>query len=149
MRTLYPDIAITTDIIVGFPGETDEDFEETLAFAQTIGFAQIHVFPYSPRKGTPAANDPDQVPAPIKTERARRLGELAEELHQRFLKEQAVKTEPVLFEEKQEGYWIGHTSNYQKVFVRSDKNLSGQLVCVRISEPFRDGLSGGICGAEE
>lgn len=149
LRALYPDIAITTDIIVGFPEETEEDFLETMAFAERIGFAQIHVFPYSPRKGTPAAQNPHQVSGPQKTDRARRLGALAENLHQRFLKEQCGKTETVLFEEKQEGFWIGHTSNYQKVYIRSNQNLSGQLVPVTIKEPFRDGLSGGMIDAEE
>lgn len=149
LRELYPDIAITTDIIVGFPEETEEDFSETLAFAERIGFAQIHVFPYSPRKGTPAAANPQQVPAPVKTERAHRLGALAEDLHQRFLKEQCGKTAAVLFEEKQEGYWIGHTSNYQKVYAKSNDNINGAILFVEIQEPFRDGLLGGICGAEK
>lgn len=149
LRALCPDIAITTDIIVGFPGETDADFEETLAFAEKIGFAQIHVFPYSPRKGTPAAADPDQVPGPVKTARAHRLGELAEALHTRFLEAQLGKTEPVLFEEKQQGYWIGHTSNYQKVYVKSPDDLSGAILFVRIRERFEDGLLGGLYGAEE
>lgn len=149
LQALYPDIALTTDIIVGFPGETEQDFEETLSFAENIGFAQIHVFPYSPRKGTPAANFPNQVPAPVKTERAHRLGELSQTLHTRFLKEQVGKTMPVLFEEKQQGFWIGHTSNYQKVYVPSQENWTGKILSIAINDLYKDGLSGGLIHAEK
>ena len=149
LRELYPDIAITTDIIVGFPEETEEDFLETMAFAERIGFAQIHVFPYSPRKGTPAADNPHQVDGNVKNDRAARLGALAEKLHKKFLTAQCGKCRDVLFEEKQQGYWIGHTSNYQKVYVRSPQDLSGKIVPVRLESLYADGILGGVCIGEK
>ena len=149
LRELYPDIAITTDIIVGFPEETEEDFLETMAFAERIGFAQIHVFPYSPRKGTPAAANPHQVDGNAKNNRAARLGALAETLHRRFLTNQCGKCREVLFEEKQQGYWIGHTTNYQKVYVQSSQDLGGKILPVQLESLYADGILGGVCIGEK
>ena len=99
IRAQVPDVAITTDIIVGFPGETEEDFATTLAFAEKCGFAKMHIFPYSKRKGTPAEKMPNQVDEAVKSERAARLAEVDEKLHQAMLQQMVGKTEEVLFEQ--------------------------------------------------
>ena len=99
IRAQVPDVAITTDIIVGFPGETEEDFATTLAFAEKCGFAKMHIFPYSKRKGTPAEKMPNQVDEAVKGERAARLAAVDEKLHQAMLKQMVGKTEEVLFEQ--------------------------------------------------
>ena len=117
--------AITTDMIVGFPGETEEEFAQSLDLIQRCAFSAMHIFPYSRRPGTPAAAMPDQVPNSVKEERARRAAEIAAELTQRYL-EQWDKVE-VLFEEERDGLWWGHTTRYCKVGVRSEENLHNQL----------------------
>jgi len=115
IRTFYPDAAVTTDIITGFPGETEQDFLETCRFIREIGLARIHVFPFSPRKGTPAALFPDQVPAGIKRERAARLIAIGAELERAFLLKHDGKRLNVLFEELNDGFFEGYTDNYIRV----------------------------------
>ncbi len=118
IRSIRPAISLTTDIIVGFPGETEADFQETMDFAKEIRFAKIHVFPYSKRSGTKAAILPNQVDEKEKKERAKRLGELSKELEEAYLKSFVNKEVEVLIETNQEGYSYGHTSNYMKVKVK-------------------------------
>ena len=117
IRSIRPDINISTDVIVGFPGETEEDFLECIAFCKQIKFAKIHVFPYSKRDGTRAAVMPDQLDMGIKKERARRLIEVSNKLerdyNERFLNEEV----EVLIESKENGLTVGHTSNYLKVII--------------------------------
>lgn len=117
IRSIRPDINISTDVIVGFPGETEEDFLECIAFCKQIKFAKIHVFPYSKRDGTRAAVMPDQLDMGIKKERARRLIEVSNKLerdyNERFLNEEV----EVLIESKENGVIVGHTSNYLKVII--------------------------------
>lgn len=121
--------AITTDIMVGFPGESEAEFAQTVGFVQQVGFYQIHIFKYSPRRGTPAADYPDQVDASLKNVRARELKAVALEMEEAFLGANAGKRVPVLFETGEAGgLWEGHTPNYLPVVMASDQNLAGQIM---------------------
>ncbi len=144
IQSRVPDIAITTDIIVGFPGETAEQFANTLAFAAGMDFARIHVFPYSRRKGTPAAAFPGQVAEGEKKRRAGALQELADRqaaaFHERFVGRELA----VLFEPAAGGGVEGLTGNYLRVYVDGDRGLARQLRRVRLQGLHRDGLWGEI-----
>lgn len=139
LRAIDPDVAITTDIIVGFPGETEEEFEETAEFARRIQFAQVHIFPFSPREGTVAAKMKEQIDPQVKEKRAKALKEITEHTQEAFLQATVGKTVQVLFETTKENKAHGYTSNYLKVEVVSDQNLENQLVNVAIDE-VRKGL---------
>ena len=130
IREAIPNVAITTDIIVGFPGETEEEFVETMEFAKVCQFAKIHVFPYSPRAGTPAANRPDQVDPSVKKERVHRLLSLSQKLENAYQSLFIGQEVEVLFEEYDESIhlWKGHTSNYLEVYAHFDENVHN---CVR------------------
>ena len=108
LREYFDRPGITTDLIVGFPGETEEEFQETLAFVEKCAFSAMHIFPYSRRAGTPAAAMPGQVPNVVKEERAHRAGELAPRLEEASLEQWVGETLPVLFEEERDGLWRGH-----------------------------------------
>ena len=112
IRSHRPDISLTTDVIVGFPGETEEDFECTYNYCKNIGFAKIHVFPYSDRNGTVASRMPNHVPRNIVKERARKLIELSDILEKKYFKKFIGKEEEVLVEEFKNGYYHGFTENY-------------------------------------
>ena len=115
LRRYFDDPAITTDLITGFPGETEEEFSETLAFLHRCGFADMHIFPYSIRPGTPAARM-EQVPKAVKEERCARAAETAAEMHRDYLRRWVGRQVPVLFEERGEsGLWRGHAPNYMVV----------------------------------
>ena len=132
LRQYFPGMAITTDLIVGFPGETEEEFEKTLDFIRRCGFAQIHVFPYSIRPGTRAAAM-EQVPKSVKEERAARAGAIAAALHEEYLQSCVGKTFPVLFEQPgAPGFYTGHAPNYLEVEAPG-KNLHNCLRPVRIT----------------
>ncbi len=141
-----PDIAITTDIIVGFPGETDGQFANTLVFAAGMDFARIHVFPYSRRKGTPAASFPDQVSEAEKKRRAAALQALADRqaaaFHERFLGCEL----KVLFEPAADGGIEGLTGNYMRVYADGDRSLAREIRPVRLRGLYKDGLWGEIVG---
>lgn len=118
IRDYFPGAAVTTDIIVGFPGETEEDFAETVRFAGKMAFSKMHVFRYSPRPGTAAADFPEQIPESVKKERSDCLSELGRLLHNAFLYDCLGKTLSVLFEcERDGGFHIGHAENYAAVLV--------------------------------
>ena len=141
LRACFPGCAITTDIMVGFPGETDADFETSLSFVRSVGFARAHVFPYSIREGTRAASMDGQLDRTVKEERSRRMMKVAEESAASFLKAQVGQTVPVLFESKQEGLGFhGYTTNYSPVVVRTDEQLTGEIRPVLITE-----AAGGFC----
>jgi threonylcarbamoyladenosine tRNA methylthiotransferase MtaB len=126
-------VAITTDVIVGFPGETDKEFEESLALCKEFGFARIHVFSYSPRTGTEAARMTGQVPEKVKKERSRRMLALAEESARKFKESFAGETLDVLWEKQTEdGDWTGITGNYIRVSMKSDDNLSNKLQSAKV-----------------
>ena len=133
LRESFHHPAITTDLITGFPGETEEEFAETLAFLRRCGFAKVHVFPYSERPGTPAAAM-EQVPRPLRAERARRAAEAAGETRRAYLKDCVGQTYEVLFEQPagQEGLFLGHAPNYAQVLVPGE-NLHNQLRRVRVT----------------
>ena len=121
-----------TDLIVGFPGESEEEFEKTYEFIKKVGYTQLHVFPYSMRKGTPAARMV-QVDEKIKHERVNRLIALSHELNENYAKSQIGKTLRVLFEKEDHGYYVGHGDNYLLIKVQSDEQLIGQLKNVIIN----------------
>lgn len=135
IRRVFPNPAVTTDMMVGFAGETEQEFEASLEFAKKIGFAKVHVFAYSRRPGTAADRLPDQVPSQVKEERSRRLIETTNLTRREFLRSQVGKTEPVLFESKRFGdYYEGYTSNYTPVHVQSSVPLFGEILPVEILE---------------
>lgn len=131
----FPGCAITTDIMVGFAGETQEEFEQSLQFAREIAFAKVHVFAYSRRPGTRAYDAPGQVPNKVKEERSRQMIQVTKTTQQAFLQAQVDKVEEVLFEQQREqGVWEGYTRNYTHVLAPSGKDLSGQLLPVELLE---------------
>lgn len=134
--------AITTDLITGFPGETEEEFEQTLAFIEKCAFADMHVFPYSIRPGTPAAKM-EQVSGPIKDERAHRASEVAEKMHRDYLSACIGKTYSVLFEQPKDGKYSGHAPNYMEVEVDRD-GLHNQVLDVLITGVDNDKLLGEV-----
>lgn len=148
IRKFFPDASVTTDIMTGFPGETEEDFEETVSFAKKIGFAKIHVFPYSVRPGTRAAEMSGQLCERIKTQRAKILKETADILSESFHRSMIGKTFPVLFErERNPEFHQGHTPNYilvkipKKIF---EKSLRRRIFYVKIIESDKDCCIGEI-----
>lgn len=145
LRKIMPQVAITTDIIVGFPGETEEEYEQTYGFVKEIGFSQIHVFKFSPKEGTPAAKRKDQIDPGSKEIRSNRMIELGEQMEHDFLGNYQGQTLEVLFEEKDgKGCYEGYTRNYVKVLVASEKDLKNQLVTIRITEIKNDHVLGEI-----
>lgn len=134
LREAFPDVAITTDIIVGFPAESDEDFKESFAFAENVKLSKIHVFPYSPKEGTPAARMKEQVPPDVKNRRSEEMLKLSNTLNRQFMSEFIGKEKEVLFERKEKGYYEGHTTNYIKVLVKSGEDLTNRLIRVKLKE---------------
>ena len=135
LRKYYNDVILTTDIIVGFPGETEEDFETTYNYLKKINFYKMHVFPYSPRKGTVAAKMPNQIQGDIKEKRSKRLIELSNENQKQYNQNLIGKDVEVLFEEKnKEGYYKGHTQNYILVEYKTDEELENKIVKVNIKK---------------
>jgi len=138
-----PDLAITTDILVGFPGEGEKEFEESYRFCQKMGLANIHVFPYSPRLGTAAARMPHQVEERVKKERSQRMLALAQQSAHHFRERFLGRTMTVLWEGKSEpGVWSGLTANYLRVFVRSEQDLNNRLLPVKLVAQHRQGFLG-------
>ena len=120
LRQYFDRPAITIDLITGFPGETEEEFAQTLAFIERCGFAAMHIFPYSVRPGTKAAAMPDQCTAAVKERRAARAAETAERMKQAYLRGCIGQTYPVLFEQEKNGLYVGHAPNYCQVGVRGE-----------------------------
>ena len=142
LRAYFSGVAVTTDLITGFPGETEEEFEKTLAFLRRCAFAQIHVFPYSIRPGTRAAAM-EQVPKSVKEARAARAGQVAAELHEKYLLSCVGQIFPVLFEQAgEDGCFVGHAPNYMEV-AAAGENLHNCLRSVRVT-----GVDGSILKGE-
>jgi len=142
IRALVPEVAITTDVIVGFPGETEVEFEESYSFCRQMEFARIHVFPYSPRRGTEAAHLPNSVAEKVKKQRSQRMLALAKESAQNFSQQFLGKTMTVLWEKQTDGIWSGLTDNYIKVYTKSSDDLTNRLLPVKLAEVGEDGVWG-------
>ena len=141
LRAYFPGCALTADLITGFPGETEEDHRSTLAFIEKCGFADMHIFPYSRRPGTPADKMPEQWDNATKSRRAHEAQSVAERMHLRFLEESVGQTLPVLFETEENGFWTGHSDTYVLVKAEGTK-LRGTVRNVRISAVEGDRLVG-------
>ncbi|MFA7744023.1 tRNA (N(6)-L-threonylcarbamoyladenosine(37)-C(2))-methylthiotransferase MtaB [Salinicoccus roseus] len=135
LKEIMPNVAITSDVIVGFPGETEEEFMETFDFIKRHHFSELHVFPYSIRTGTPAARMTDQVDEGVKNERVHRLIELSNALATSYAEQFKDDVLEIIPEEEKDGKLIGHSDNYLKVEVEGDASLTGELVKVKITEP--------------
>lgn len=149
LRAAIPDVAITTDVIVGFPGETDAEFEESYAFCRESAFEGIHVFPYSQRQGTVAFKMSDQVPEPLKKQRIHRLIALADEMARAHRERFIGRTLPVLWESRRDdGPWEGLTDTYMRVRAHfdagADADLTNQLTPVRLTGAYEAGLIGEV-----
>lgn len=143
LRKYLPKVALTTDIIVGFPGETEEDFRESYAFAEEIGFAKIHVFPYSPKRGTPAAARKDQLLNAVKAERSHTLIQLSDKMAAEFLADAVGTDAEVLYERAVgDGIYEGHTTNYMKVHGRSEVDLTNRICKTHITRTEGEMLFG-------
>lgn len=142
LRKYFVHPAITTDVIVGFPGETEEEFEQTKAYLEHIHFYELHIFKYSKRKGTRAAVMPDQIDEQVKAARSEKLIALGHDMSKEFRKFYIGKNEEVLFEEKavigDKEYFVGYTKEYVKVAKKTDENLENQIVSGRISGMLTD-----------
>lgn len=130
LRGAYSDVNLTTDIIVGFPGETDEEFNKTYQFLKEIKFYKMHIFKYSPRKGTKAAVMPNQINGDIKEERSKKLIELSDRNEIEYNKSYIGKNVEVLFEEEKDGMYKGHTQNYIMVYCQSKEKLDNKIIDV-------------------
>lgn len=145
IRKTFDNSTITTDVMVGFAGETEEDFKASMDFVKQTGFAKVHVFPYSRRKGTVADKAPNQIAPNIKEQRAKEMGELVAKSRAEFLKTQVGMTESVLIERLRHGYLEGYTKNYTPVHIISDNdNLCGQIVNVKITSAEDDYCMGTV-----
>jgi threonylcarbamoyladenosine tRNA methylthiotransferase MtaB len=141
IRQYFPDVAFTTDIIVGFPEETEEEFADTVRFIEKCGFADIHVFPFSPREGTAAYTMPD-LPVAVKKHRAAVLGEVKQRVHNQFIAQSIGETHEVLVEERAGGLWAGYSKNYIRVYIDDNSVKSGDIVNVKLTAPYLDGARG-------
>lgn len=141
LRDFFDRPGITTDLIVGFPGETEEEFAQTLAFLSRCAFSAMHIFPYSRRSGTPAASMPGQCPNAVKQARARQAAQLAGEMRRAWLERWVGRTLSVLFEEEKDGLWRGHAPNYTEVFAPGNE-LHNVICDVEITGVREDGLLG-------
>lgn len=145
IRGKVPNIAITTDLMVGFPGETDEDFKESLVFCNDIAFSAIHIFKYSMRSGTPAAAMPDQIDPQIKERRAKQMADVAQKNKLDYERRFVGQTLRILVEEQtKDGLWTGHSSNYLLVTFPGENIRSGDFVDVKITSAERNRLLGEI-----
>ena len=141
LRAFFPGCAVTTDLIVGFPGETEEEFEESVAFAEQCGFAAMHIFPYSRRAGTPADAMDGQIPKAVKADRAARAGQTAARLRETFDRALVGTVQEVLFEQREGEYFTGHAPSGVKVCVREEM-AQNELRSVRIDAVLPDGVLG-------
>jgi threonylcarbamoyladenosine tRNA methylthiotransferase MtaB len=144
IRNVVPDAAITTDVLVGFPGETDAEFRETLDFCREMQFARIHVFPFSPRPGTAAAVMPQQISDALKKERSEQMLALSKESVKAFQQKFIGRTMDVLWEQQSNGIWSGLTGNYIKVYAKGSEDLANLITPVKLVKLYRDGVWGEV-----
>ncbi|HSW59009.1 MAG TPA: radical SAM protein, partial [Dehalococcoidales bacterium] len=142
LRVLIPEVSITTDVIVGFPGETEDEFQDSIEFCRRMKFARTHVFSFSPRPGTAAAGMAKQIPPETKKLRSKKMNELGLanllRYNSRFLESQQL----VLFEQQAGGYWTGYTDNYIKVYTKNAEDLANCLIPVKLARLKDEGLEG-------
>ena len=143
LREYFPGCALTADLICGFPGETEEDHAATLEFIRKCGFADMHIFPYSRRPGTPADKMPGQCENALKSRRTHEAQKIAAELHAEFMRASVGQTLPVLFETQQDGVWTGHSDTYVLVKARGEE-LRGRICRVKIEITQDEALFGEI-----
>ena len=144
LKQHFPGCAVTTDMIVAFPGETEEEFAQSLAFIRRCGFADMHIFPYSRRPGTPADKMPGQLSNAVKDQRSKSAIGVARELSESYRQALVGTSLQVLFEEQEDGFFTGHAPNYVKVYAAGE-DLHNQLCAVTVTEVFRDGVKGILC----
>jgi threonylcarbamoyladenosine tRNA methylthiotransferase MtaB len=142
IRQVAPEAAVTTDVIVGFPGETDKEFEESLDFCRRMEFARIHVFPFSPRPGTEAARMPAQISTMVKKQRSIRMLSLAKASTSNFVRQFLGKSLPVLWEQETKRMWYGLTDNYIRVYTGNNDDLANKLLPIKLVRVWRDGAWG-------
>jgi threonylcarbamoyladenosine tRNA methylthiotransferase MtaB len=151
-RKAIPDLSVTTDVIVGFPGETEDEFAESLAFVEAMSFAKLHIFRYSPRQGTAAAQMPNQVPADVIGERGQRMHRLGAKLERAFRARFVGRTMDVLWETGEASgdslQWSGLTNNYLRVLAQGGRNLRNAITPVHLVADTPSGLLGQIVGGE-
>ena len=143
LKAFFPGCAVTTDMIVAFPGETQEEFEESLAFIRLCGFADMHIFPYSRRPGTPADKMPGQHNNATKEQRSREAIAVGTEMNLAYRNSLLGSVQQVLFEEPDGAYFVGHTPNYVKVYV-ANNGLHNRILPVKIEKIHKDGLFGTV-----
>ena len=143
LNAFFPGCAVTTDMIVAFPGETEEEFAESLSFIRKCGFADMHIFPYSRRPGTPADKMPGQLGNATKEERSKKAIAIASEMSLAYRENMVGTTQEVLFEEESGGCFVGHTPNYVKVYAKGE-NLHNVVRSVKITGLYQDGLAGEV-----
>lgn len=142
IRAEIPDAAITTDIIVGFPGETEAEFQQSYDLCREMRFSRMHVFPYSPREGTRAAKMEGQLPSSVKKQRSEKMLALAKTSLQNFSSSCLGRSETVLFEQGSQGIYSGFTGTYIKVYAKSESDLTNKIIQVKLVELFKDGVWG-------
>ena len=148
LRRTFPGCAVTTDMIVAFPGETEEEFAEGLSFIRRCAFADMHIFPYSRRPGTAAEKLPGQHGNAVKEERSRRAIAVAEEMNRQYRESLMGSVQQVLFETEEDGLWSGHAPNYLRVYARGE-NLHNTIRPVLVTGLYADGVTGQIQEKEE
>jgi threonylcarbamoyladenosine tRNA methylthiotransferase MtaB len=141
-REAIPDLSLTTDIMVGFPGESDDEFNESLLFCRRMAFANLHVFPYSARPGTKAARLGNAVADIEKKRRLHLMLDLASQASQRFRQRSLGRNTSVLWEGRKNGVWFGLTDNYMRVYAASDETLANELVATSLAALKDDGIRG-------
>lgn len=144
IRARFENCSLTTDIMTGFPGETEEEFNETLDFVKEIGFSKVHIFCYSRREGTPAAQMENQVDEQVKTARSKALSKVAAKCAKDFFAAQVGRIENVLFEQQKDGFFEGYTENYTPVKVKAENGLKGEILPVKITECTDEGCFGEV-----
>jgi threonylcarbamoyladenosine tRNA methylthiotransferase MtaB len=132
LKTIMPNVTFTCDIIVGFPGETEEDFLQTMDIAEKIDFLHMHIFPFSPRQGTPAAEMKEQLPEDVKKERAHRLSEFGKKLTDARYRRAIGETRSVLFESRMGEYFYGHAEDMLEIVMKTDEDLQGKVFAVKL-----------------
>ena len=148
LKEYFPGCAVTTDMIVAFPGETEEEFRQSLAFIRRCGFADMHIFPYSRRPGTPADKMPGQLGNAVKEQRSREAVTVAREMSEHYRRGLIGTVQPVLFEEEQDGRWTGHAPNYVRVWAEG-RDLHNQVRQVAVTGLAAEGVTGEILKMQE